>query len=87
MSSSTMTVTAPSEPAAQAEHVPHRWTNLLTLTTVTVVDNTEAGLTSTLFPSIAAALQLNSGHLGLLAALGKIAARGGVALDVTGWQG
>jgi MFS family permease len=60
------------EAEAQAAHVPHRWRNLLTLTGVTVVDNTEAGLTATLFPSIAKALALNSGHLGLMAALGKI---------------
>lgn len=60
------------EAAARAAHVPHRWRNLLTLTGVTVVDNTESGLTSTLFPSISKALGLDSGHLGLLSALGKI---------------
>lgn len=60
------------EAAAQAAHVPHRWRNLATLTGVSVVDNTETGLTSTLFPSIARALALDSGHLGLLAALGRI---------------
>jgi len=55
-----------------AAHVPHRWRNLGVLTGVTVVDNTEAGLTTTLFPSIARALSLDSGHLGLMAALGKL---------------
>ena len=68
----TSSTTARPEAEAQAAHVPHRWRNLLTLTGVTVVDNTEAGLTATLFPTIAKALALNSGHLGLLAALGKI---------------
>ena len=66
--------TAPAEGEAQARHVPHRWRNLVVLTGVSVVDNTEAGLASTIFPSIAHALKLNSGHLGLLAALGKIVA-------------
>src|SRR4051794_18637905 len=68
----TLITAARPEAEAQAAHVPHRWRNLLTLTGVTVVDNTETGLTSTLFPSIARALTLNSGHLGLMAALGKI---------------
>lgn len=68
----TPSTAAPPEAEVQAAHVPHRWRNLLTLTGVTVVDNTEAGLTATLFPTIAKALTLNSGHLGLLAALGKI---------------
>jgi MFS family permease len=71
---STHTTNVSEEALAQATHVPHRWRNLITLTGVTVVDNTEAGLTSTLFPSIAKALNLNSGHLGILAALGKIVA-------------
>ena len=62
------------EGAAQARHVPHRWRNLAVLTGVTVVDNTEAGLSTTLFPTIAAALKLQSSHLGLLAALGKLVA-------------
>ncbi|HKU12302.1 MFS transporter [Sinomonas sp.] len=65
---------APAEGEAQARHVPHRWRNLIVLTGVSVVDNTESGLTSTIFPSIAHALKLNSGHLGLLAAIGKIVA-------------
>lgn len=65
---------APAEGAAQASKVPHRWRNLAVLTGVTVVDNTEAGLSATLFPTIAAALKLQSSHLGLLAALGKIIA-------------
>ncbi|WP_138416252.1 MFS transporter [Sinomonas gamaensis] len=63
---------APAEGEAKARHVPHRWRNLAVLTGVSIVDNTEAGLTSTIFPSIAAALKLQSSHLGLLAALGKI---------------
>ena len=62
------------EAAGQARHVPHRWRNLATLTGVTVVDSTESGLTTTLFPTIAAALRLNTGQLGLLAALGKLVA-------------
>lgn len=68
------TPSQPSEGEEQARHVPHRWRNLIVLTGVSVVDNTEAGLTSTIFPSIAQALKLNSGHLGALAALGKIVA-------------
>jgi MFS family permease len=58
--------------SAKAQHVPHRWRNLLTLTGVSIVDNTESGLTSTLFPSIAKSLSLNSGNLGLMAAAGKL---------------
>jgi MFS family permease len=73
-----MSSKAPTETEAiatvQASTVPHRWRNLATITGVSVVDNTEAGLVPTLFPSIAAALKLDSGHLGLLAALGKIIA-------------
>jgi MFS family permease len=69
--STSRTATHP-EAEVQAAHVPHRWRNLATLTGVTVVDNTETGLTSTLFPSISKALSLDSGHLGVLAALGKI---------------
>ncbi|PZF57848.1 MFS transporter [Curtobacterium sp. MCSS17_008] len=57
----------------KAGRVPHRWRNLVTITGAEVVDNTEAGLLSTLFPSIAAALKLDNGHLGLLSALGKFA--------------
>jgi len=59
-------------PATEGK-VRHRWRNLSTLAGVMIVDNTESGLTSTLFPSISAALRLDSGHLGALAALGKIA--------------
>jgi MFS family permease len=61
-----------SEGAAQASKLPYRWRNLIVLTGVTVVDNTEAGLSATLFPTIADALKLQSGHLGLLAALGRL---------------
>lgn len=57
-----------------ATKVPHRWRNLSTLSGIMVVDNTEAGLVATLFPSISAALRLDSGHLGVLSALGKIVA-------------
>lgn len=67
--------TSPTEliAADKARKVPHRWRNLITITGAEVVDNTEAGLLSTLFPSIAAALKLDNGHLGLLSALGKFA--------------
>ncbi len=58
--------------AAKAAHVPHRWRNLLTMAGVGIVDNTEGGMTTTLFPTIAKALGLDNGHLGLLAAAGKI---------------
>ncbi|MEU2779256.1 MFS transporter [Streptomyces sp. NPDC007162] len=58
---------------ASASRVPHRWRNLLTLTGVISVDSTEGNATATLFPSISSALALNSGHLGTLAALGKVA--------------
>ncbi|MEU0068850.1 MFS transporter [Streptomyces sp. NPDC006332] len=58
---------------AAASQVPHRWRNLLTLTGVISVDNTENTATSVLFPSISSALGLTSGHLGTLAALGKVA--------------
>jgi predicted MFS family arabinose efflux permease len=60
--------------AAKAAHVPHRWRNLFTLTGVMVVDGTEGGLTTVLFPTIAKALGLDNGHLGILAASGKIIA-------------
>src|SRR5215813_7596786 len=59
------TVAVPVDAASKAEHVPYRWRNLLTLTGVTIVDNTEAGLTSTLFPSIARALALTNADLGV----------------------
>ncbi|WP_311214744.1 MULTISPECIES: MFS transporter [unclassified Arthrobacter] len=62
------------EGGTQARAVPHRWRNLATLTGVTIVDNTESGLSATLFPTIAAAMKLQSSHLGLLAALGKLVA-------------
>lgn len=65
---------AKAEGSPPAPPVPHRWRNLATLTGVTVVDNTESGLSTTLFPTIAAALKLQSSHLGLLAALGKLVA-------------
>jgi MFS family permease len=68
-----MDTPVPTTATEKAAHVPHRWRNLTTLTAVTVVDNTENGLAATLFPSIAKALSLDSGHLGMLAALGKIA--------------
>lgn len=58
--------------SGDASRVPHRWRNLATMSGVTVVDNTEAGLSATLFPSIAAALKLDSGHLGVLSAMGKV---------------
>ncbi|PPF87510.1 MFS transporter [Pseudoclavibacter sp. RFBJ3] len=61
-------------PPEAALKVPHRWRNLATLTGVTVVDNTEAGMINTLFPSIAAALRLDNSGLGVIAALGKIIA-------------
>ncbi|WP_284982719.1 MFS transporter [Arthrobacter sp. efr-133-TYG-118] len=67
-----LTADTPSEGADQARKVPYRWRNLTVLTGVTVVDNTEVGLSATLFPTIADALKLQSSHLGLLAALGKL---------------
>ena len=69
------TDTAPPPPAAarEAAKVPHRWRNLATLTGSTAVDSTEGSITGTLFPSIAASLGLNSGHLGTMTALGKLA--------------
>ncbi|WP_026555151.1 MFS transporter [Arthrobacter sp. 35W] len=70
----TTTSTTKTEASHDARRVPHRWRNLATLTGVTVVDNTESGLSTTLFPTIAAALHLQSSHLGLLAALGKLIA-------------
>jgi predicted MFS family arabinose efflux permease len=42
------------------------------MTGVMVVDGTEGGVTTTLFPTIAKALGLDNGHLGILAAAGKI---------------
>ncbi|WP_114855416.1 MFS transporter [Brachybacterium sp. YJGR34] len=71
-----MSTTAPDAPASQhspATRVPHRWRNLATLTGSTAVDSTEGSLIGTLFPSIAASLGLNSGHLGTMTALGKLA--------------
>lgn len=72
-----MTAHHPAPPvAAPTTHpapVPHRWRNLLTLTSVSAVDNTENSATTVLFPSIATALGLNSGHLGMITALGKVA--------------
>lgn len=65
--------TAPPQ-VAVAPEIPHRWRNLGTLTGVTVVDSTEASMTPSLFPSIAANLRLDNGALGLLAASGKIIA-------------
>ncbi|AXK47264.1 MFS transporter [Brachybacterium saurashtrense] len=53
--------------------MPHRWRNLATLTGSTAVDSTEGSVTSTLFPTIAASLGLNSSHLGTMTALGKLA--------------
>lgn len=73
-------MTAPSEaapppatPTIDDPKVPHRWRNLATLTGSTVVDSTEGSLIGTLFPTIAAALGLNSGHLGTMTAVGKLA--------------
>lgn len=60
-------------PAQSEKKVPHRWRNLATLTGSTAVDSTEGSITGTLFPSIAASLGLNSGHLGTMTALGKLA--------------
>ncbi len=71
MTSTLNKMTADAE--TKAAHVPHRWRNLSLLTGVTVVDNTETGLTTTLFPSMAKAMSLSSGHLGMMAAFGKLA--------------
>ncbi|NHI16716.1 MFS transporter [Microbacterium sp. CBS5P-1] len=51
----------------------HRWRNLATLTGSTVVDSTEGSIIGTIFPTIAAALGLNAGHLGIITAAGKVA--------------
>lgn len=66
--------TTAAPPTEKSVKVPHRWRNLSTLSGIMVVDNTEAGLVSTLFPSISAALRLDSGHLGILSAMGKLVA-------------
>lgn len=58
---------------ADPARLPHRWRTLLTLTGVVVVDGTEGSIVSVLFPTIARSLGLTSGHLGVLAAAGKIA--------------
>ncbi|WP_228528576.1 MFS transporter [Microbacterium sp. UFMG61] len=61
-------------PAAPvSDRVPHRWRNLAVLSSASIVDNTEAGLVNNVFPSIAASLRLDSGHLGVIAAVGKLA--------------
>jgi predicted MFS family arabinose efflux permease len=52
--------------------VARRWRNLAAITGAEVVDSAEAGLVNTLFPAIAASLKLESGHLGVLAAAGKL---------------
>ena len=57
---------------AERTPVPRRWRNLAAISGVAVVDNTEAGIVHTLFPAIAASLKLDSGHLGVLAAAGKL---------------
>ena len=59
--------------AAPNQKVPHRWRNLSILSGTTIVDNTEAGLVNGVFPSIAASLRLETSHLGIIAALGKVA--------------
>jgi MFS family permease len=63
---------AATAPVTTAARVPRRWRNLAAITGVEVVDSAEAGLVNTLFPAIATSLHLNSGHLGLLSALGRI---------------
>ncbi|GAA4836582.1 hypothetical protein GCM10025787_15770 [Saccharopolyspora rosea] len=70
-----MESTTSSGTTAPPEHAPvaHRWRNLATLSGI-MIDTTEAGVVTTLFPSIAAALRLGSGHLGVVAALGKLVA-------------
>jgi MFS family permease len=77
-----MTTTAPAdasastraEGAAQAAHVPHRWRNLSILAGVSLVDNTEAGLVTNVFPSISASLGLTTAALGTISAAGKLIA-------------
>ena len=77
-----MTTTAPAdasastraEGAAQAARVPHRWRNLSILAGVSLVDNTEAGLVTSVFPSIAASLGLTTAALGTNSAAGKLIA-------------
>ncbi|WP_246161019.1 MFS transporter [Nesterenkonia halophila] len=60
-------------PRTSSAPVPHRWRNLFTLTGSTAIDSTEQSAISTIFPTIASALGLNSGHLGIMTAAGKIA--------------
>ena len=60
------------EPIPAAAPVPGRWRNLGAVTGVEVVDSAEAGLVITLFPAIASALRLDTGHLGVLAAVGRL---------------
>lgn len=67
-------VEPPAEARAAAAHVPHRWRNLSTMLGITVIEGAEGGLTTSLFPAIAQALKLNTGHLGIMAALGRIVA-------------
>lgn len=64
----------PTAPSPRTDKVPHRWRNLATMTGVTVIDNGEGSVTTALFPTIAAALRLDSGALGLLSALGRLVA-------------
>ncbi len=47
----------PAEAKAAAAHVPHRWRNLSTMLGITVIEGAEGGLTTSLFPAIAQALQ------------------------------
>ncbi|MFC7621208.1 MFS transporter [Microlunatus sp. GCM10028923] len=66
--------TEPTAGKPRTDRVPHRWRNLATMTGVTVIDNGEGSVTTALFPTIAAALRLDSGALGLLSALGRLVA-------------
>ncbi|WP_166844689.1 MFS transporter [Isoptericola sp. BMS4] len=67
------TVPASGGPATDPARLPHRWRNLFTLTGSTAIDSTEGSVISTIFPTIAASLGLNSSHLGTLTAVGKLA--------------
>ncbi|QKJ20623.1 MFS transporter [Microbacterium hominis] len=67
------TVDLPEMESASPQKVPHRWRNLSVMGGSSIVDNTEAGLVNMVFPSLAASLRLDSSHLGIIAALGKVA--------------
>ncbi len=73
-----MSATTPVGSAAPQEIAPvavpkGRWGSLVAMAFASVVDNSEGGLTTTLFPVIRAALGLNLGALGLLVSISRFA--------------